>query len=199
MEAVPDSFENFAPTGCLLSDYSKTAAGVFAGSCLICEILLLGQTSVTSSINFEPMKKKVLFICVHNSARSQMAAAWLSDICGECFEGHSAGLEPGELNPLAVQVMDEIGIDISNNKTQAVFDVFKSGQFFPYVITVCDESEAAGCPIFPGVTHRLHWSFPDPSALTGTQQQRLEGTRKIRDDIQARIETWCDEMCSIPA
>jgi arsenate reductase len=80
-----------------------------------------------------------------------------------------------------------------------VFDVFKTGQFFPYVLTVCDESEAAGCPIFPGVTYRLHWSFPDPSALTGTYQQRLEGTRKIRDDIQARIKTWCDEMCAVDA
>jgi arsenate reductase len=145
------------------------------------------------------MKKKVLFICVHNSARSQMAAAWLNDMCGDYFEAHSAGLEPGELNPLAVQVMDEIGIDISNNKPQAVFDVFKSGQFFPYVITVCDESEAAGCPIFPGVTFRLHWSFPDPSALTGTYQQRLEGTRKIRDEIRARIEMWCEEMCAVEA
>ena len=146
------------------------------------------------SIN-KSMKQKVLFICVHNSARSQMAAAWLNDICGDYFEAHSAGLEPGKLNPLAVQVMDEVGIDISNNKTQAVFDVFKSGQFFPYVVTVCDESEAKGCPIFPGVTQRLHWSFPDPAALVGTQQERLQGTRKIRDDIRARIEMWCDEMC----
>ena len=93
--------------------------------------------------------------------------------------------------------MDEVGIDISNNKTQAVFDVFKSGAFFPYVITVCDESEAAGCPIFPDVTHRLHWSFPDPSKLSGTQWERLEGTRKIRDEIRARIEAWCDEMCAV--
>jgi arsenate reductase (thioredoxin) len=109
------------------------------------------------------MKKKVLFICVHNSARSQMAAAWLNDICGDYFEAESAGLEPGELNPLAVQVMDEVGIDISNNKTPAVFDVFKSGRFFPYVITVCDESEAAGCPIFPGVTYRpTTLEFPRP-------------------------------------
>jgi arsenate reductase len=121
------------------------------------------------------MKKKVLFICVHNSARSQMAAAWLNDICGHYFEAESAGLEPGELNPLAVQAMDEVGIDISSNKTQAVYDVFKSGNFFPYVITVCDESEAAGCPIFPGVTYGLHWSFPDPSAIVETQQERLEG------------------------
>ena len=143
------------------------------------------------------MKKKVLFICVHNSARSQMAAAWLNDICGDDFEAKSAGLEPGELSPLAVQVMNEVGIDISNNKTQAVFDVFKSGQCFAYVITVCDEASAEKCPIFPGVTNRVHWSFPDPSALVGTQQERLQGTRKIRDDIRARIETWCDEMCAV--
>jgi arsenate reductase len=144
-----------------------------------------------------PMEKRVLFICIHNSARSQMAAAWLNEICGDHFEAESAGLEPGELNPLAVQVMDEVGIDISNNKTQAVFDVFKSGQLFAYVVTVCDEAGAEKCPIFPGVTNRLHWSFPDPSALAGTQQQRLEGTHKIRDDIRRRIETWCDEMCAV--
>jgi hypothetical protein len=86
-----------------------------------------------------------------------------------------------------------------NSMYRHVFDVFKSGQFFPYVITVCDESEAAGCPIFPGVTYRLHWSFPDPSAIVGTQQEQLEGTRKIRDDIRAQIETWCDEMCAVDA
>jgi arsenate reductase len=145
------------------------------------------------------MKKKVLFICVHNGARSQMAEAFLNEICGDYFEAHSAGLEPGELNPLAIQAMQEVGIDISEKETQAVFDVFKSGQFFPYVITVCDESEAAGCPIFPGVTHRLHWSFPDPTALTGSYEQRLEGTRRIRDDIRAHIEAWCDEMCTADA
>jgi len=145
------------------------------------------------------MKKKVLFICVHNSARSQMAAAWLNEICGDYFEAESAGLEPGELNPLAVQVMNEVGIDISKKETQAVFDVFKRGQIFAYVITVCDETSAEKCPIFPGVTNRVHWSFPDPSALAGTQQERLQGTRKIRDDIRARIETWCDEMCAVDA
>ena len=146
-----------------------------------------------------PMKKNVLFICVHNSARSQMAAAWLNDICSDYFEAESAGLEPGELNPLAVQVMNEVGIDISKKETQAVFDVFKRGQIFAYVITVCDETSAEKCPIFPGVTNRVHWSFPDPSALAGTQQERLQGTRKIRDDIRARIETWCDEMCAVDA
>jgi arsenate reductase len=141
------------------------------------------------------VKKKALFICVHNSARSQMAAALLNAKCGDFFEAESAGLEPGKLNPLAVEVLREIGIDISRNKTQAVFDVFKSGELFAYVITVCDESEAAACPIFPGVTTRLHWSFPDPSKLTGAFEERLEGMRAIRDQISDRVEAWCSEVC----
>jgi arsenate reductase (thioredoxin) len=145
------------------------------------------------------MKQKVLFICVHNSARSQMAEAFLNLACPDYFEAHSAGLEPGTLNPLAVEAMKEIGIDISGKKTQSVFDVFKSGQLFSYVITVCDESEAEGCPIFPGVTRRLHWSFADPAALTGSREERLEGTRQIRDQVRARIEMWCDEMCAVDA
>jgi arsenate reductase (thioredoxin) len=143
------------------------------------------------------MKKKVLFICVHNSARSQMAAALLNKICGEFFEAHSAGLEPGVLNPLAVEVLTEIGIDISKNKTQAVFDVFKSGQLFPFVITVCSETEAKGCPIFPGVTTRLHWPFPDPSKLTGTWDAKLEGTREILKKIENSVQQFCDEQCVV--
>jgi arsenate reductase len=143
------------------------------------------------------MKKRVLFICIHNSARSQMAEAFLNRICPEYFEAHSAGLEPGVLNPLAVEAMREVGLDISGKETQSVFEVFKSAQFFPYVITVCDETSAERCPIFPGVTQRLHWSFPDPAALGGTQADRLEGVRKIRDQIRARIESWCDEMCAV--
>ncbi len=145
------------------------------------------------------MKKKVLFICVHNSARSQMAAALLNQKCGEFFSAESAGLEAGKLNPLAVDVLQEIGIDISRNKTRAVFDVFVSGELFAYVITVCAESEATGCPIFPGVTTRLHWSFPDPSKLTGSHEERLEGTREIRDQISDRIEAWCNEVCGTEA
>jgi arsenate reductase (thioredoxin) len=145
------------------------------------------------------MKQKVLFICVHNSARSQMAEAFLKEICGHNCEPHSAGLEPGKLNPLAVEAMREIGIDISQNKTQSVFDVFRSGELFAYVITVCDESSADSCPIFAGVTKRLHWSFPDPAALTGTGEERLAGTRKIRDQIRARLEMWCDEICPVEA
>jgi len=145
------------------------------------------------------MKQKVLFICVHNSARSQMAEAFLNEICGVQFEAHSAGLEPGKLNPLAVEAMREIGIDISQNQTQPVFDVFKSAELFSYVITVCDETSAERCPIFPGVARRLHWSFPDPSALRGTHEERLAGTRKIRDEIRARVEMWCDEVCAVEA
>src|SRR5258707_14023892 len=139
------------------------------------------------------MKKKVLFICVHNSARSQMAAALLNKRCGKLFEAHSAGLEPGTLNPLAVQVLREIDIDISKNQTRAVFDVFKSGQLFAYVITVCDESEAEGCPIFPGVTTRLHWSFPDPSKFAGSSGKKIEQTRKVRDKIDNQIRRFCAE------
>jgi arsenate reductase (thioredoxin) len=145
------------------------------------------------------MKQKVLFICVHNSARSQMAETFLNLACPDYFEAHSAGLEPGTLNPLAVEVMKEIGIDISGKKTQSVFDVSKSGQLFSYVITVCDESEAESCPIFPGVIRRLHWSFADPSALTGSREERLKETRKIRGQIRARIQMWCDEMCAVDA
>ena len=141
------------------------------------------------------MKPKVLFICVHNSARSQMAEAWLNSICGEFFEAQSAGLEPGSLNPRVVEVMREAGIDISQKKTRAVFDVFKSGQLFSYVITVCDESSAEKCPIFPGPTKRLHWSFADPSEVTGTDKEQLAAIREIREQIREKIEDWCQEVC----
>jgi arsenate reductase len=124
-----------------------------------------------------------------------MAEAWLNYTCGEFFETQSAGLEPGTLNPLAVEVMREAGIDISGKKTQAVFDVFKSGQLFSFVVTVCDESSAEKCPIFPGPTKRLHWSFADPSQVTGTDEEKLKRIREIRDEIRAKIEEWCEEVC----
>ena len=142
------------------------------------------------------MKENVLFICIHNSARSQMAEAWLNQICGGHFAAQSAGLEPGTLNPLVVAAMAEVGLDISQKGTQAVSDVLESGQTFAYVITVCDETSAEKCPIFPGPTTRLHWGFPDPSALAGTHAQKLAAVRKIRDEIRARIKQWCDETCT---
>jgi arsenate reductase (thioredoxin) len=140
-------------------------------------------------------KQKVLFICVHNSARSQIAASLLNKTCGEFFDAQSAGLEPGTINPLAEEALREYGIDISRNKTQRVFDVWKSGQMFQFVITVCSEAEAEGCPIFPGVTTRLHWPFDDPSKFTGTHEERLEKTRRVCDQIQAKIESFCQEHC----
>jgi arsenate reductase len=141
------------------------------------------------------MKKNVLFICIHNSARSQMAEAFLNQICRDQLAAHSAGLEPGRLNPIVVEVMQEIGIDISRNQTKAVSDMCNSGKTFAYVITVCDETSAERCPIFPGATTRLHWSFPDPSALQGSPDAKLARTRQIRDTIKARVEEWCSEVC----
>ncbi len=140
------------------------------------------------------MKQRVLFVCIHNSARSQMAEAFLNQLCGDEFEAQSAGLEPGKLNPVVVEAMKEIGIDISRNQTKTVFDMVKSGKLFQYVITVCDEASAERCPIFPGVTSRLHWSFPDPSGFPGTHTEKLARTREVRDAIKAKIETWCAEM-----
>jgi arsenate reductase len=141
------------------------------------------------------MIKKVLFVCIHNSARSQMAEALLNDLCPAEFEAQSAGLEPGKLNPVVVEAMREIGVDISQNQTKSVSDMIRSGQLFSYVITVCDETAAERCPIFPGVTTRLHWGFPDPSALQGSHEEKLAGTRRIRDLIRARVARWCEENC----
>lgn len=140
------------------------------------------------------MKSKVLFVCIHNSARSQMAEAFLNDFCPDVFEAQSAGIEPGVLNPVVVEAMREAGIDISSNHTKSVSNLIQSGQSFRYVITVCDETSAEKCPIFPGGTTRLHWGFPDPSALTGTFEQKLAETRKIRDTIRAKVEHWCGEI-----
>jgi arsenate reductase len=137
-------------------------------------------------------KQKVLFVCVHNSARSQMAEAFVNSLYGDRFEAKSAGLEPGELNPLVVEAMDEIGIDISNNRTKSVLDFYKSGELFSSVITVCDEANGERCPVFPGVVKRLHWSFPDPAKLTGTPEERMKAIRRIRLDIRVAVVEWAE-------
>jgi len=124
-----------------------------------------------------------------------MAEALLNQMCGDEFGAESAGLLRGRLNPLAVEVMREIGIDISRKETRSVFDVWKSGQIFAYVITVCDETSAEQCPIFPGVTKMLHWSFPDLSTLEGTWEEQLERTRRVRDMIKIMIQEWCRSNC----
>jgi arsenate reductase len=141
------------------------------------------------------MKRKVLFVCIHNSARSQMAEAFLNQICGDEFEAHSAGLEPGKLNPNVVAVMREAGIDISGNQTKAVSDFINSGRTFEWVITVCDETSAERCPVFPGGARRLHWGFPDPSSFQGAQEEKLARTREVRDLIGQKVRQWCDEVC----
>jgi arsenate reductase len=138
-------------------------------------------------------KKKVLFVCVHNSARSQMAEAFLRQMAGDQFEVESAGLEPGRLNPMVVEVMKEIGIDISCNKTKSVFDMFKDGKFFQYVITVCDESQSEKCPVFPSAVERLHWGFADPSSFKGTDEEKLTFARNVRDAIKTKIEAWAQD------
>jgi arsenate reductase len=135
-------------------------------------------------------RPRVLFICVHNGGGSQMCEAFLNHYAGDRFDAHSAGLEPGDFNPLAVAVMAEIGIDISQNKTKSVFDVWKSGETFQYVVGVCDAESAEKCPIFPRITKRLHWPFHGPSKVTGKQEQKLQKVCQIRDKIAAKIQDW---------
>jgi arsenate reductase len=135
-------------------------------------------------------KQKILFVCVHNSARSQMAEAWLNVLHGDRFEAKSAGLEPGALNPLVAKAMDEVGIDISQNRSKSAYDLFKAGELFSWVITVCDESAAERCPVFPGPAKRLHWPFPDPALLAGTLEEKMNAIRKIRDDIKMKVKEW---------
>ncbi len=141
------------------------------------------------------MKRNVLFVCIHNSARSQMAEAFLKQACCDEFETFSAGIEPGRLNPIVVQAMGEVGLDISGNRTKSVSEMIESGRKFAYVITVCDETSAERCPIFPGGATRLHWGFPDPSSFQGTPEEKLAGTREVRDAIKAKVEQWCAEVC----
>jgi len=128
--------------------------------------------------------KRVLFICVHNSARSQLAEAFMNAIGGGAYLAESAGFEPREINPLVIEAMAEEGLDISKNRSKSVFDLFKSGRIFDYVVTVCDDAREGQCPIFPGVTRRLHIPFTDPAATVGTHEEKLAEVRKIRDSIK---------------
>lgn len=131
---------------------------------------------------------KVLFICIHNSARSQMAEAFLNRIGKGKFVSESAGLEAGKLNPIAVKAMAEIGYDISNNKTKDVFNFFKQGKRYEIVVKVCDALNGQRCPIFPSTKVTLNWDLPDPSALAGSEEEKLKAIRPIRDLILTRVE-----------
>ena len=138
-------------------------------------------------------KDKILFICGHNSARSQMAEAFLRKHGGDLFEVESAGLEPAALNPLAVEVMKEAGLDISRQAPQSVFELFKRGQIYSQVITVCEDAENQ-CPIFPGLTQRQHWPFEDPAGFQGSWEEKLARTREVRDRIETKIQEWLKEQ-----
>jgi arsenate reductase len=128
---------------------------------------------------------KVLFLCTGNSARSQMAEGYLRRVAGDRFEAMSAGIEPKTLNPLAVEAMQEIGIDISHQQSKDVVALL--GQHVPYVVTVCDNAKER-CPIFPGTWKFLHWSFEDPAGATGTHEEKLQVFRRVRDQIIAQID-----------
>jgi arsenate reductase (thioredoxin) len=133
---------------------------------------------------------KVLFLCVHNSARSQMAEAYLSKYGGAAVEVESAGLEPGKLNPRVVRALQEDGIDISSHGTQSVFDLWKAGRTYDYVVTVCSPEAAEKCPVFPGRARKLHWPFPDPSTFAGTEEDIMQQVRAVRDAIKEKVRLF---------
>lgn len=138
--------------------------------------------------------KKILFVCVHNSARSQMAEAFLNKLSDGKFTADSAGLEPGVINPLVVEVMSEIGYDISNNTTDSVFDFYKEGRRYSYVIKVCDELSGQKCPIFPQTLNYINWNLEDPSSFEGTHEEKLTKTRLIRDKIKSLVIELIDNL-----
>jgi arsenate reductase (thioredoxin) len=140
-------------------------------------------------------RERVLFLCTHNSARSQMAEGLLRHLAGDRFEVASAGTEVRGVNPLAARAMAEIGIDLRGH-TSKTLDRFL-GERWDDVITVCDSANES-CPVFPGASRRLHWSFEDPSAAGGSEEQRLAVFSRVRDEIRARIETWLAQRSRLP-
>ena len=137
-------------------------------------------------------KKKVLFICIHNSGRSQIAQAYLAKYAGDRFEVESAGIEAGSLNPLVVRAMEEDGVSMEGHFAKKAKSLLAQKDSFDFIITVCDETSAERCPTFPGIYSRLHWSFPDPSTLPGTIEEKMKGIREIRDSIKEKILEWID-------
>jgi arsenate reductase len=134
------------------------------------------------------MKPKILFLCTGNSARSQMAEAFLRKYTGDRFEVYSAGLEPSLINPLTVRVMEEIGVDMTGYYAKGL-DTFLGKVHFAYLITVCSRADEK-CPIFPGMGQRLHWPFDDPAALQGSEGEKLVKFRQVRDEIEAKVKEF---------
>lgn len=139
-------------------------------------------------------KLRVLAICIHNSARSQMTEEFLR-LCGDdLFDVESAGVEPGSINPIVAELLLEEGIDIREKATQSVFDLHKAGRSFDYVIAVCDKEAAEQCPIYPSERERFHWPFPDPSRAEGTAEEKKEYIRPIMEQIRARASEFCEKV-----
>lgn len=136
---------------------------------------------------------RVLFLCVHNSARSQMAEAFLKRYGGERFSAESAGLEPGTLNPFVVRAMAEKGIDISGNRTKSVFELHAQGKSYDVVVTVCSKEAAERCPVFPGRVERHHWPFDDPSSFKGSDDDIMARVRQVRDQIEEAVKAFIAE------
>jgi arsenate reductase len=136
------------------------------------------------------VKRRVLILCTGNSARSQMAEGLLRHLAGERYDVRSAGTRPSVVNPMAVRVMAERGIDISGHRSKHLGEFL--AQPFDYVITVCDNA-AEQCPVFPGRAERLHWSFADPAAISGGDAERSDAFRATRDAIEARLQIWLAE------
>lgn len=135
----------------------------------------------------------VLFVCEHNSARSQMAEAFLKRLGGEDFTVESCGLEAGTLNQQVIEVMNEIGYDLRGNTTQAALDLFRQGRSYDVVITVCSQKASEQCPLFPGRALRFSWPFADPSCLEGNVEAKLAGVRAIRDKIKGQVEAFVSQ------
>jgi len=136
---------------------------------------------------------RILVICVHNSARSQMAEAYLRRESGGRIAVESAGLEPGSLNPFVVRALREDGIDIEGRPTQSVFDLYRAGRRYTHVITVCAKEAAERCPIFPGGHEKLFWPFPDPAGFTGSDEQVMAKVREVRDAIHKKVRSFLRE------
>lgn len=136
---------------------------------------------------------RVLFVCIHNSARSQMAEKFMNELGKGQFVAESAGIEPGVLNPVVVEAMAEIGYDIAGNATKSVHDLLAGGRSYDYVVTVCDPEAAERCPVFPGKVKRLHWGFRDPSSFQGSAEEKLAFTRTVRDGIREKITAFIGE------
>ncbi len=138
-------------------------------------------------------KQRVLFLCTGNSARSQMAEAFLRHYAGDTFEAHSAGLEPRGIHPLTLIVMEEIEIPMGGQTSKGV-DTYLGKTLFQYLITVCDRAEQ-NCPtLWPGVNQRLHWSFEDPAAFEGSDADKLAKFRQVRDQIEQKIRDWINQQ-----